>query len=69
MTVRIIKPGDKTRLDPVYQFRCFDCGCEFEANRSDTRTDPHDAGSVLYISCPTCKRECWFNLIGSDMRR
>lgn len=54
--MKIIQPGDLDLAKTVHRFKCRDCGCVFEAGRSEYQT-MHDFRNGLYfaINCPTCK--------------
>jgi len=54
--MKIIKPGDKTRLQQTKRFLCEDCGCIFEANKGEYRFD-NDRNIITCIcTCPECNR-------------
>lgn len=53
--MRILVHGDKSN---VMTFTCANCGCIFQANRSevDWYTSP-SVKNVYYCSCPECKKD------------
>lgn len=56
--MKILKEGDKSRLDPVFRFECEKCGCVFEANRSECTSKYHmldGSGIIQLCECPVCK--------------
>ena len=54
--IRIIKPGNKIK----YTITCPDCGCEFEYDIDDVKTDHSIALTTYpvkferYVNCPCC---------------
>jgi len=56
--MKIIKPGDLKRLDTARRFACGRCGCEFEADSAEYRTETDFRNGHYYVTaCPTCKRD------------
>ena len=54
--MRIIKKGNPERIDPIYRFVCYFCGCEWEALRSECKLEEF-IGSIEYgYNCPTCNK-------------
>lgn len=58
--IRIITPGDMTRLKKIKRFTCDACGCVFEADKDhyedvSTQID----GPEWKCKCPTCGKACY----------
>lgn len=53
-SMKIIKPGDINLLKATKRFMCKKCGCIFEADKGEYRSDSQ-YNEIYYIStCPTC---------------
>lgn len=64
--MNIIREGDKNRLDPIYRFSCYQCGCIWECHQSEckkktkvTKTDYLLYGGAFVdklcqYECPCC---------------
>ena len=59
--MRIIREGNKAKLDPMFYFHCNRCDCEFEALKSECKyVDGYYACDSGYVySCPTCGYWVW----------
>ena len=56
--MKIIKAGDVTRMQAIRRFSCEHCGCIFEADRTEYRTEHDFRNDALYVHpCPTCGRD------------
>lgn len=56
--MKIIKKGDLTRVDTTRHFNCKHCGCLFEANRSEYKTQSDFRNGHFYVhQCPTCGQD------------
>ena len=64
--INIIREGDKDRLDPIYRFHCYKCGCIWECHRSKCKKHkPTETAHLIYsgafldklyqYKCPCCK--------------
>lgn len=58
--MKIIKEGDLELKRAVRTFECDECGCLWEADRTEyvTETDFRN-GHVYVMDCPTCGRRCY----------
>ena len=56
--MKIIKQGDPRRLRYPKLFKCYDCGCEFEADNTEYELTEGPVGSGYFCKCPCCHREC-----------
>lgn len=63
--MRILKEGDRKKLDPLYIFRCYACGCEWEANRSECVVEDCYMYDEIVCECPTCNTK----IAGKKLRR
>ena len=53
--MKIIKEGDVAKLGAVKRFECYECGCEWEANKSEYVTETDFRNGHMYVmDCPTC---------------
>ena len=54
MAIKIIKPGKKP--DTTKRFKCWHCGCVFEADRGDYEEGVSDISLKKYaeVACPCC---------------
>ena len=53
--MKILKAGDINRIDNIRHFECKDCGCVFEADKSEYHQHTDFRNSHYYvIQCPTC---------------
>ena len=53
--MRVIREGDLKRLSSTHRFECSRCGCVFEANSAEYRTESDFRNGHFYaIECPTC---------------
>jgi RNase P subunit RPR2 len=58
--IKIITPGDLSRLQKVKRFYCKDCGCVWEAGASKYRyVGTQWEGDEWECSCPTCVKYCY----------
>ena len=56
--MKIIKQGDLSRLHNPKHFKCYSCGCEFEADDTEYEDTMGPCGYGYFCYCPCCKREC-----------
>ena len=57
--MRIIKKGSLVKLNPVYEFECYDCGTKFIAYKSECITEKdYREPSVIY-KCPVCEKNIY----------
>lgn len=54
--MKIIKPGDLSRLDTTRRFSCFACGCIWEADDSEYRKQWDKNDELIVCECPNCRR-------------
>lgn len=58
--MKIIKPGDLSRIKKIKRFECPKCGCVFEADKEEYQ---HHASwrniDVYACKCPTCDGKCY----------
>lgn len=59
MAIKIIKPGKKP--ETTKRFKCWHCGCVFEADRGDYEEAFNlcDGYYDLRVDCPNCGRTVW----------
>ena len=57
--MRIIKEGNKAKLDPMFYFHCIRCDCEFEALESECKYVDFDYDGGYTYKCPTCGYCVW----------
>lgn len=56
--MKIIKAGDLKRINGIKRFTCRACGCIWEADNSEYRTETDFRnGRYFTMRCPTCARE------------
>ena len=53
--MKIIKDGDLERTKKVKRFECTNCGCVFEASKSEYKVEFEDNETYFRCKCPTCK--------------
>lgn len=56
--MRVIKYGDTNRLRGIRRFICKECGCEFEADKTEYKYifDQREDCGWYSIRCPTCNQ-------------
>lgn len=53
--MRVIREGDLRRVSTAHRFECSRCGCVFEADSAEYRTESDYRNGIFYaIECPTC---------------
>lgn len=52
--MKIIIPGDATRLKKIKSFTCKECGCVFEADKTEYRSESQYNEEYYACKCPTC---------------
>ena len=52
--MRIIKPGDPSRLKETRRFTCQRCGCVFEADKEEYNSGMQYNEIYYKSQCPTC---------------
>ena len=57
--VKIIKPGDLSRLETVRRFECDLCGCVWEAGPAEYSTCFERNEIICACACPTCNALAW----------
>lgn len=53
----IIKEGDPYRCKALMRFECDICGCIFDANKDEYKTDTQYNDIFYYCKCPCCGRQ------------
>ena len=54
--MKILKPGDVSKLDDTRRFECNKCGCVFEATKAEYRGQSLSDDEWIYAcECPVCK--------------
>lgn len=53
--IKIIKPGNDKKLKGTRTFICRNCGCIFEADKEDYRSDTYYNSLYYKCTCPYCK--------------
>lgn len=52
--MKIIRQGDPDRLHKVKRFVCRECGCIFEADKEEYKTESQYNESYVWCECPYC---------------
>ena len=56
--MKVIRPGDPEKQRAIKMFRCENCGCEFEADRTEYKTaSDYRNGHYCICPCPTCGKD------------
>lgn len=57
--MKIIKKGNLNRDNSMRRFNCPYCGCIWEANATEYRTEWERNCEWFECDCPTCHRQVW----------
>ena len=58
--MKILVPGNKTKLIKNKLFECKNCGCVFIADQTEYYNCSNQHDGVAYRAvCPTCNRNAW----------
>lgn len=58
--MKIIKPGDLSRLNKTKHFKCLRCGCEFLADEFEYKSTGMWRNLQTYAcKCPTCDKDVY----------
>ena len=52
--MEIIQKGDTKRLLKIKRFTCKECGCVFEANKTEYKYGSQYNEGYYYCNCPCC---------------
>lgn len=61
--MKIIKEGKKEILSKDKRFECDQCGCIFEANESEYKTEYEDCYFYHYCKCPFCENWTYTEIV------
>lgn len=50
--MKVLKPANMVKINPVWRYTCRTCDCRFEFDRGDRHSDQRDGD---YVQCPGCK--------------
>lgn len=58
--MNILRNGDLDRLKRIKRFICTDCGCIFEAEKTEYKNESNQRDGVQFsCKCPTCGKTCY----------
>ena len=57
--MKIIKDGNRVKLDKPRRFLCKQCGCLFEAVRSEYSSDSQYNETYYFCKCPFCNHTAY----------
>lgn len=52
--MKVIVPGDLTKIKHTKKFHCPDCGCLFEADEDEYEHESYVWDEYYACKCPTC---------------
>lgn len=54
--MKIIQEGSEKQLNKIKRFECRNCGCIFEADKTEYKSENQYNETSYYCECPFCKR-------------
>lgn len=64
--MKIIQEGNPARLKQTHRFKCFNCGCVFEADNDEYTVDHDDYMPLSHMGCPCCGTICSGTLVKGE---
>lgn len=57
--MKIIKPGNIDKIKKIKMFHCDFCGCLFEADNTEYKTNSQYNETYYDVICPFCRRRVY----------